>query len=152
LEKEEGGKMPTPRYEVMDFSRKKAKWKAIVAQTLLEVDDIARRFEGGQHIGMSELYGTARDVQKLGVRAEEMIAEVNAGRRGWKRKDRVLESFGATCQLLEVGSKLLEHILDSQTTPAIDFPTYVAGLRTTSVIDTEGKLEHFEALRKKIER
>lgn len=131
------------------FSKNKAKWKKKVSETLIDVDDLAKLFNAGHHIGMKGLYGVGWDVQKRGCEGEKLV-ELSRALHLQLRKD-VLESFGATCALLEVASKTLEYMLESQNTPNIEFPMYASPLRATSVIETGDRLKAFGALRKKVE-
>ena len=132
------------------FSKNKSKWRNKVGNALIVVDDHAKKFNTGFHIGMGSLYSAANEVQRLGCGGESLL-EVCRELKLNMRND-VIESIGATCNLLEVASKALEYMRDQQNTPNIEFPLYTSPSRATSAIETGDRLSGLAELRGKYEK
>ena len=132
------------------FSKNTSKGRLKVGNALIVVDDHAKQFNTGFHIGMGALYDSARKVQELGCGGESLL-EVCRELKLNMRED-VIESIGAGCNILEVASKALEFIRDQQNTPNIEFPMYTSPSRATSAIDTGDKLSGLEELKGKYEK
>jgi hypothetical protein len=116
------------------LSATKLRWKRRVLRIAEASDKICSRFEAGEHIGMGELYFTARRAAQLGDAGEELRAKVN--RDITKRVSVMNEGIAAVCKLLENISAALLHIVDAQGTPVVDFPVYESKLRVTSEVET----------------
>ena len=133
-----------------NFYNQKAQWVKKVKLFTLEVDDLAKSFRAGRHIGMGRLYELGYKTQKLGVRGEQLREAMDQVRPPIARRERVHQGIAAVCQLLEVASKVLVHVLEVQNTPQVSFPSYETDLYQTAAVDT-APLENFEELRRRIE-
>ncbi len=132
------------------FATEKCLWKKRLNKQCLKVDDLAAKFRTGRHIGMGALYETARKLQNIGLAGEKLRKEMDRTDPAIRMRNRCHEDLASGCKLVEIASKIIESIVDTQQTPKISFPSFATDMYSSTAIDT-APLENFEALRRQVE-
>ncbi len=112
------------------YFRDKAVWRRRVKRVIILADKICQRHMQGDYIGMGVMYEGGREIFAAGERG--VLLRHRMDDYGVIQRDRVHESFAASCKLLQSASEVIQKIAEKQGTPLIDFPVWESPLAATS--------------------